>query len=185
MRKLLHDSIQQLQSYEISNIEKLAKTCTLTWRVFEETVTYVHTDSYTHTYTHRHIDTHIRTLLTKSISRYLVRVGLWPVRVWFKNIHCSLIWFYPVTQRQNETFDPDVGLIQPCFNVGSYQDIIHDFPHWQESSYTATIVREIFVRDNLVIEIIHCAIFSWVSWSHKNILPLNFCLNWIISTHVT
>ena len=37
MSKHLYYSIQQLQSYEILNIEKLAKICTLTWRVFAET----------------------------------------------------------------------------------------------------------------------------------------------------
>ena len=32
----------------------------------------------------------------------------------------------------------------------------------------------IFVRDNLVVKFIRCVIFSWVSYTHENILPLNF-----------
>ena len=36
-----------------------------------------------------------------------------------------------------------------------------------------TVIREIFVRDNLVIKFIRCVIFSWVSCTHENILPSN------------
>ena len=34
-------SIEQLQSYEISSLEKLTKICMRTWRVFVETVIYI------------------------------------------------------------------------------------------------------------------------------------------------
>ena len=34
-----------------------------------------------------------------------------------------------------------------------------------------TVVWEIFVRDNLVVKFIRCVIFSWVSYTHENILP--------------
>ena len=37
-----------------------------------------------------------------------------------------------------------------------------------------TVVWEIFVRDNLVVKFIRCVIFSWVSYTHENILPSNF-----------
>ena len=37
-----------------------------------------------------------------------------------------------------------------------------------------TVVWEIFVRNNLVVNFIRCVIFSWVSYTHENILPLNF-----------
>ena len=37
-----------------------------------------------------------------------------------------------------------------------------------------TVVREIFVRDNLVVKFIRCVKFSWASYTHENILPSNF-----------
>ena len=40
-------------------------------------------------------------------------------------------------------------------------------------SIEATTVWEIFIRNNLVIKIIRCVIFLWVSCIHENILPLN------------
>ena len=41
-----------------------------------------------------------------------------------------------------------------------------------------TVVWEIFVRDNLVVKFIRCVIFSWVTYTHENILPSNlFALN--------
>ena len=36
------------------------------------------------------------------------------------------------------------------------------------------VVWEIFVQDNLVIKFIRYVLFLWVSYTHKNILPLNF-----------
>ena len=38
----------------------------------------------------------------------------------------------------------------------------------------STVVWEIFVQDNLVVKFIRCVIFSWVSYTHENILPSNF-----------
>ena len=44
----------------------------------------------------------------------------------------------------------------------------------QKAKCYITVVREIFVRDNLAVKFICCILVSWASYSHENILPLNF-----------
>ena len=56
-------------------------------------------------------------------------------------------------------------ILQHFFCIGAY-------------GATHTVVWEIFVRDNLVVKFIRCVIFSWVTYTHENILPSNlFALN--------